>query len=68
MCRYEIGSSGNEYWASYCYKNTYKEALAEYTKEVELAKQNLEYGPFLIYIMRVDKPTKRRFIRKEVIK
>lgn len=36
--RYIIGTYGNEYYASYAYAKTYKDAVRKYNTEVECAK------------------------------
>lgn len=51
---YGVDSSGNEYWGSWEPKSTLKEAKELYRKEIRLAKNSPEFGPFTVTMYRID--------------
>ena len=52
--KYLIGCIGNEYLASYSYSTSLKDAYKIYKKKIQGCIDNLDYGPFKVYIRRVD--------------
>lgn len=52
--RYEITCLGNDYWASFSSATNLETAEKIYRSEIQCCIKNLNYGPFKVYIKRID--------------